>query len=325
MSRPTKPTRPRSRQVELVSNQDAPARRTRSKTTTNVDHRGIDGATSEPPLAMKADVKDLGRLASVHPARALSLSLPSSTSSSLALYTLPAMPRTPPPAPSKDSIRDFVGYFASLSTPRRNHGAGETGPSSKLNQSAVSTSTTSTETTDSVDTASPSVSAPRRIRPRRHSSTGSDTSATLSVSTTTQTTTTAEEESRVERELTVTPHSQPSRPHLRVRLTLRRADSGTDVDPRNASQDSPEKRGQQDDDDDDDVDEDDDEDYVDSPKGRARQVKKRRTSRVNSTAEENGKHFGGRRRGRSRLASTAPGSRESTASIGSAVPRSKLE
>lgn len=301
MPRPTKPSRPRSRQVEPVSIQDAPARRTRSKTSTNVDHRGIDGATSEPSLAKKPNVKEPGLLASLHPARALSLSLPSSTSSSLALYTLPAMPRTPPPAPSKDSIRDFVGYFAKLSTPRRNHGAGETGPSSKLNQSAISTSTTSTETTDSVDTASPSISARRRIRPRRHSSVGSDTSATLSVSTTTQTTSTAEEESRVERELTVTLHPQPSRPHLRVRLTLRRADTGTDVDTENASQYSPEKREQQDDED--------DEDYVESPKGRARQVKKRRTSRVTGTVEENGKPAVGRRKGRSRLASTAPGSR----------------
>lgn len=267
---------------------------------------------------MKADTKGPERLSSLrHPARALSLSLPSSTASSLALYTLPAMPRTPPPAPSQDSIRDFVGYFASLSTPRRNQGSGETGQPSKLNQSAVSSGTTSTETIDSVDTASPSVEAPRRSRTRRNSSPDSDTSATLSVSTTTQTTTTAEEESRVERELTVTPHPQPSRPHLRVRLTLRRSDSGTDVDTENSSQSSPGKRETPED-------EDDDEDYVESPKVHARQVKKRRTSRVVSPVEENQKPAVGRRKGRSRLASTVPGSRESTASIGSVVPRSEF-
>lgn len=317
MSRPTKPTRPRSRQVELVSAQDAPARRTRSRTTTTVDHRGIDGATPESSAPTSLNTKGSEKFSlHRHPARALSLSLPSTTSSSLALYTLPAMPLTPPRAPSQDSIRDFVGYFAGLSTPRRNQGSGETGPTSKLNQSAVSASTTSTETTDSVDTASPSVVAPRRTRARRNSSPGSDTSATLSVSTTTQTTTTAEEESRVERELTVTPHPPVSRPHLRVRLTLRRSTSD-EQSPEAASQSSAGKRAQEDD-------QDDDEDYVESPKVHARQVKKRRANRVTSPAEENQKPVGARRKGRSRVASTAPGSRESTASIGSVVPRSEL-
>jgi hypothetical protein len=314
MSRPTKPTRPRSRQVELVSAQDAPARRTRSRTTTTVDHRGIDGATPELSAPTSLNTKGSEKFSlRRHPARALSLSLPSTTSSSLALYTLPAMPLTPPPAPSQDSIRDFVGYFAGLSTPRRNQGSGETGPTSKLNQSAVSASTNSTETTDSVDTASPSVAAPRRTRSRRDSSPGSDTSATLSVSTTTQTTTTAEEESRVERELTVTPHPPVSRPHLRVRLTLRRSTSGQES-PEVPSQSSAGKRAQ----------EDDDEDYVESPKVHARQVKKRRANRVTSPVEENQKPVGGRRKGRSRVASMAPGSRESTASIGSVVPRSEF-
>jgi hypothetical protein len=227
------------------------------------------------------------------------------------------MPRTPPPAPSQDSIRDFVGYFATLSTPRRNQGSGETGPTSRLNQSAISDSTTSTDTIHSVDTASPSVSGTRRTRlQRRHSSPASDTSATLSVSTTTHTTTTAEEESRVERELTVAPVPAP-RPGLRVRLRLRASENSESDAARSSSTGSGKRREEE---------EDDDEEYVEGPKARTRHGKKRRSNRVESPLEDVQPAEGKRKRKRrTRIASTVPGSRESTASIGSVAPRSEYK
>ncbi|KAI5448939.1 hypothetical protein NCC49_005761 [Naganishia albida] len=223
------------------------------------------------------------------------------------------MPRTPPPAPSQDSIRDFVGYFSTLSTPHRNVGRGDTGGTSRLNQSAVSNSTTSTESTHSIDTASPSVSGTRRMRlRRRHSAASSDTSATLSVSTTAHTTTTAEEESRVERELTVAPVPAP-RPGLRVRLRLRPPET-RDCHTGHSTSPGSEKRQQQEE-------EDDDEEYVDGPKARTRYGKKRRTNRVDSPLEDV-KPLEGKRKRRIRMASSVPGSRESTASLGSMAPRS---
>lgn len=307
--------RPRSRQVELVAAEDAPARRTRSRTT-KVEDTSRYGNSRQPPSA-SATRPNASRLSSLKlPSGYSSFSLPSSSSSSSTLVapSQPAMPRTPPPAPSQDSIRDFVGYFATLSTPRRNQGSGETGPTSRLNQSAVSNSTTSTDTIHSVDTASPSVSGTRRTRlQRRHSSPASDTSATLSVSTTTHTTTTAEEESRVERELTVA-HVPAPRPGLRVRLRLRPSDN-SESDPGRSSSTGSGKRRQQEE-------EEDDEEYVDGPKVRARHGKKRRSNRVESPLDDV-QPVEVQRKRRTRIASTVPGSRESTASIESVAPRSE--
>ncbi|KAJ9113221.1 hypothetical protein QFC22_006060 [Naganishia vaughanmartiniae] len=350
MSRTTQAELPRSRPVEPVTKQDAPACRTRSRTTTTTDKRGIDSRTPESGMvttsvsAENATVKRLrGRTV---PGRPTSFSMPTTGSSSLsALYvpSLPAMPRTPPPAPSKDSIRDFAGYFATLSTPRKSHGQGETDPTSAhhLNQNAVSSSSARTESTDngySVDTVSPSIptgsgSACRHDhhqRGRRHSSLSSTTSATLSVSTTTDqtTTTTAEEESRVERELLVPPprvtlavataaaSAEPvGRAGLRVRLRVRqpseeeqgnslsRSSSNTAAAAkrrrRAIHRHTPEEA-------------DDDDEYFD-------EFRTRKKKRTGSAGKEG--LLGGERETRGReLSATA--SRESTASLGSAAPKS---
>ncbi|KAJ9098948.1 hypothetical protein QFC19_006172 [Naganishia cerealis] len=229
------------------------------------------------------------------------------------------MPRTPPPAPSKDSIRDFAGYFATLSTPRKSHGSGETGPTSALNQSAVSSRTASTDTNDSVDTASPSISdsySKKRLRCRSLSST---TSATLSVSTTDHTTTTtAEEESRVERELLVKPRSAaPERSGLRVRLRVRQASDGEFETDRSRCP-SVAKRPCKDIDNGGGGDDDDEGEYLETSSRHDTSRKKKRSTRSKNVQD---RIIDGKRRTRSRDVST-PASRESTASIGSAVPKS---
>lgn len=311
MSPATQVIRPRSRQVELVTAADAPARRTRSRTTKVEDMSRYETARQQP--SSSSNRPNASRISTLRlPPRGLaSFSEPASSSSS---SSRPAMPRTPPPAPSQDSIRDFVGYFSTLSTPHRNVGRGDTGGTSRLNQSAVSNSTSSTESTHSIDTASPSVSGTRRMRlRRRHSAASSDTSATLSVSTTAHTTTTAEEESRVERELTVAPVPAP-RPGLRFRLRLRPPET-RDCHTGHSTSPGSEKRQQQEE-------EDDDEEYIDGPKARTRYGKKRRTNRVDSPLEDV-KPLEGKRKRRIRMASSVPGSRESTASLGSMAPRSE--
>ncbi|KAJ9104635.1 hypothetical protein QFC21_002133 [Naganishia friedmannii] len=326
-----------------------------------MDKRGIDSRTPESGIlasvsAENATVKRLrGRRTAA--GRPTSFSLPTtgsnSNSSSLYVPSLPAMPRTPPPPPSKDSIRDFAGYFATLSTPRKSHGQGETDPTSAhhhLNQSAaaasssVSSRTESTDTDNgySVDTVSPSIptgsgagSVLRQRRRRRHSSLSSTTSATVSVSTTTDrtTTTTAEEESRVERELLVPPPrasgadvtdaaaAEPvgGRAGLRVRLRVRQpSEEEQDVQLLSRSA-NPAKRRRRiitpaDDDDDDDDDE-----YFEPHTATTTRDAARKKKRTSDRGKET--LVGGKRKMRARELSVTA-SRESTASLGSAAPKS---